>query len=239
MDVDALLAEQVAYYRARAAEYDDWWERRDRYDQGPEFLGWWRSEIGRLAAWIAGEAPLGRVLELAAGTGNLTVLLAPHAESLVAVDTSVEALEVNRAKTAGSDVRHVVGDVFAWQAAERFDTVAFGFWLSHVPAAYFDRFWERVVSWLAPGGRALFVDNRLPDGDGRRRHRLTADSVNDYGAGTARRTLRDGRSFDIVKVFWDPADLERRLAESGWGARVGRTDGAFIHGTARPAAEAG
>lgn len=232
MDVDALLAEQVAYYRARAAEYDDWWERRDRYDQGPEFLGWWRSEIGRLAAWIAGEAPLGRVLELAAGTGNLTVLLAPHAESLVAVDTSVEALEVNRAKTAGSDVRHVVGDVFAWQTAERFDTVAFGFWLSHVPADRFDHFWARVAAWLAPGGRALFVDNRRPDGELRR---PPADSVNDYAAGTARRTLRDGRSFDIVKVFWDPADLTRRLARIGWDAGVGRTEGAFIYGTARPA----
>jgi len=38
MDVDGLLAEQIAYYRARAPEYDDWWERRDRYYQGPEFF---------------------------------------------------------------------------------------------------------------------------------------------------------------------------------------------------------
>ena len=29
-----LLDEQIAYYRARAAEYDDWWFRRGRYDRG-------------------------------------------------------------------------------------------------------------------------------------------------------------------------------------------------------------
>ena len=33
---DALLAEQRAYYRARAPEYDEWWQRHDRYDRGPD-----------------------------------------------------------------------------------------------------------------------------------------------------------------------------------------------------------
>jgi hypothetical protein len=29
--MDDVLAEQIAYYRARAGEYDDWWVRRGRY----------------------------------------------------------------------------------------------------------------------------------------------------------------------------------------------------------------
>ncbi len=33
---DELLGEQAAYYRARAPEYDDWWQRTGRYDRGPE-----------------------------------------------------------------------------------------------------------------------------------------------------------------------------------------------------------
>jgi hypothetical protein len=32
---DELITEQLEYYRARAVEYDDWWERRGRYDGGP------------------------------------------------------------------------------------------------------------------------------------------------------------------------------------------------------------
>ena len=33
---DVLLAEQVAYYRARSAEYDQWWQRQGRFDRGVE-----------------------------------------------------------------------------------------------------------------------------------------------------------------------------------------------------------
>lgn len=31
-----MLAEQIAYYRARAGEYDDWWYRRGRYALPPD-----------------------------------------------------------------------------------------------------------------------------------------------------------------------------------------------------------
>ena len=36
-DPDSLVQEQIAYYRARAPEYDDWWLRTGRYDSGDEF----------------------------------------------------------------------------------------------------------------------------------------------------------------------------------------------------------
>ena len=32
----ALLQEQIAYYRARAGEYDQWFLREGHYDHGPE-----------------------------------------------------------------------------------------------------------------------------------------------------------------------------------------------------------
>jgi len=31
-----LLEEQKRYYDARTAEYDKWWERKGKYDLGPE-----------------------------------------------------------------------------------------------------------------------------------------------------------------------------------------------------------
>src|SRR5688500_5739131 len=100
MDVDSLLAEQVAYYRARAPEYDDWWQRLHDYDHGPEFAAAWRAEIDQLRAWLEAAGPLGDVLELAAGTGNWTAELAPRATSVTAVDASPETLAVNAAKVA-------------------------------------------------------------------------------------------------------------------------------------------
>jgi hypothetical protein len=33
---DHPLSEQRSYYRARAPEYDEWWQRRGRYDHGED-----------------------------------------------------------------------------------------------------------------------------------------------------------------------------------------------------------
>jgi hypothetical protein len=46
------------------------------------------------------------------------------------------------------------------------------------------------------------------------------------------RRLEDGRTFNVVKVFYDPTELEERLRALGWNASVGRTDTFFLHGTA-------
>jgi hypothetical protein len=45
IDEERLLAEQRAYYEARAPEYDEWWQRRGRFDLGPELA---KNGIGRM-----------------------------------------------------------------------------------------------------------------------------------------------------------------------------------------------
>jgi hypothetical protein len=66
---EALIREQIAYYRARADEYDEWWTRSGRYDRGPDQRARWLTEIGVIERALAAQAPLGDVLELACGTG--------------------------------------------------------------------------------------------------------------------------------------------------------------------------
>jgi hypothetical protein len=39
------LDEQVAYYGARAGEYEDWFLRRGQYDRGHEENARWRGEL--------------------------------------------------------------------------------------------------------------------------------------------------------------------------------------------------
>ena len=50
---------------------------------------------------------------------------------------------------------------------------------------------------------------------------------------SARRTLSDGRQFDIVKVYWDPADLQARLAELSFDIRIRRVGETFMYGVGR------
>jgi hypothetical protein len=49
-DLDELLEEQAAYYRARAPVYDDWWEGRDTNRRSDEMRAAWLAERARLDA---------------------------------------------------------------------------------------------------------------------------------------------------------------------------------------------
>ena len=46
---DPLLAEQIAYYRSRAGEYDEWFLRQGRYDHGSELNARWFAEVEQVA----------------------------------------------------------------------------------------------------------------------------------------------------------------------------------------------
>ena len=227
IDADALVDEQIAYYRARAPEYDEWWLREGAHDRGPAFADAWEEEGRVLHHELARFDARGHVLELAAGTGNLTLEIARTAEHITAVDASPEALEIARRKLAGGPcpVDFVVADLFEWRPGRRYDVVCFSFWLSHVPEARFDEFWSLVADALRPGGRVFFVDSaREGDDSG-----TPAD-------GRTIRSLNDGSAYTIVKRYWDPPELASDLGELGWDADVRTTPGGlFLLGSGRRA----
>src|SRR5213076_2732315 len=94
--VEELLAEQQAYYKARAPEYDDWWGRRGRYALEPGLDARWHDERRQLEQqvdeWLSPRPS--RVLELACGTGNWTQHLAARAGAVTAVDGSAETIDI-------------------------------------------------------------------------------------------------------------------------------------------------
>jgi len=166
------------------------------------------------------------VLELACGSGAFTREVVRHARTLTCVDGSPEMLKRNRETVADPQVEYICADLFRWQPPRTYDDVVFGFWLSHVPPARFERFWDLVASCLGPGGRAVFVD------ENERGAAHEADH-SDVDLPTARRRLSDGRTFEIAKVFWNERELERRLAAIGWDARVQPLGDTCCLGTAR------
>lgn len=204
--MDALLAEQVAYYRAVAGEYGD-------YGAMPG--------VSALGEVVEEFAPAGRVLELACGPGVWTPLLARHADEVTAVDASPEML-ARAAARVGERVRWVRADVFGWRPDGVFDVVFFGFWLSHVPRERFAEFWAMVAGCVAPGGRVLFVDDAL---------RAPEELVEGAGSSTIRRVDGGGGGgHRLVKVAHRPEVLERELAGLGWSVRVAETVWPFYWG---------
>ncbi|HEU0079167.1 MAG TPA: class I SAM-dependent methyltransferase [Longimicrobiaceae bacterium] len=229
-----LLREQIDYYRARAGEYDEWWERRGRYDHGPEWNARWRGEVQAARDALARFRPAGEVLELACGTGWWTAELARYADRVTALDASPETLALNRARVEGASVRHVQAEIFSWRPDRRYDAVFFSFWLSHVPPERFAAFWDTVRAALRPGGRVFFVDSLRTETSTAADHQLPG-----AGGTVAVRSLNDGRSFRIVKVFYDPAELRARLRGLGWEVEVETTGEYFLVGSGAPAAGEG
>jgi SAM-dependent methyltransferase len=222
-----LLAEQLEYYRARAAEYDQWWLRQGRYDRGPALNEQWFSEASEVRSALQVFRPRGRILELACGTGIWTVQLAGYAERLTAVDGSAEMLAINSARVDSSRVRYVEADLFRWQpAGDLYDTIFFGFWLSHVPPDRFEAFWQLVGSCLAPDGRVFFLDSRRQETSTAIDHTLP-----DPGAAVLQRRLNDGREFRVYKIFYHPDDLGERLGALGWEFNIRQTAHYFLYGS--------
>ena len=204
---DSLLAEQVAYYRAIATEYED----HAISERGEDEL------IAALDAF----RPTGHALELACGSGAWTERLLRHATSVTAVDAAPEMLVRAKARVGQDRVRFVRADLFTWAADRRYDVVFFGFWLSHVPLERFESFWSLIGSCLEPTGRVFFVDDnyRTPD-----------ELIEGESSSTIRRRLNDGTAYRAVKVPHQPADLEERLTRLGWRIKVTPTAGPFYWG---------
>jgi 2-polyprenyl-3-methyl-5-hydroxy-6-metoxy-1,4-benzoquinol methylase len=218
--VEELLAEQVEYYRARAPEYDEGYERRGRYDHGPAANATWLGELAQVRA-VLDDMPLdgAQILELAAGTGVWTEALAGRGARVTAIDTSPEMLERNRVRlgSLAANVRYEQADVFSWRAQQSFDAVVFCFWITHVPAERLDSFLRRVAGALRPAGWVFFVDNRRG---------LNAHDVAVHTEGKSRVTIRrlnDGQEYRVVKHFWETAELEDQCRRAELATTVRET----------------
>ncbi|MCY3799441.1 MAG: class I SAM-dependent methyltransferase [Chloroflexi bacterium] len=218
-----LLQEQVDYYRARAPEYDDWFYRRGRYDLGAAHTRQWQSEAQQIREQLHCASGFDHILELAPGTGIWTAELAIIGARVTALDASPEMISINRAKLGSDRVDYRLTDLFQYQPERQYDMVFFGFWLSHVPADRLARFLKRVHGALKPGGRLFFVDSRELD--------LSKNRTGTENLGTERqrRVLSDGRHFDIVKIYYDPAALTATLRKHGFDIEVETTDNFFIY----------
>ena len=207
-DQDQLLAEQIAYYRARASEY---------------FAGVIPGAVGggELEAALDAFRPTGDALELACGPGTWTRQLLRHAASLTAVDAAPEMLAIASSRVGPGRVRFLQADLFDWRPDRRYDVVFFGFWLSHVPLERFESFWSLVDDALEPDGRVFFADDgyRTPD-----------ELIEGESSSTILRRLTDNTPHRAVKVPHDPRELEDRLARLGWRIAVTKTSGPFYWG---------
>jgi demethylmenaquinone methyltransferase/2-methoxy-6-polyprenyl-1,4-benzoquinol methylase len=225
---DSLRAEMLAYYEARAPEYDDWYLRRGRYARGAIHDMAWQLDLDTATQWLDAQPIAGEIVELAAGTGWWSPLLAQKG-TLSAYDAADAPLDKARDRLLAHNLRAHLHVRDAWAEPDRqVDAVFAGFWLSHIQRGELDLFLGLVRRWLKPGGTFLFIDSREDPQSG------AADNDRPQLAPDVQmRRLADGRSFRVVKVYYLPAELEDALARAGFtAAKVTPTSRFFLLGRA-------
>ena len=225
--VEDLSGEMKAYYAARAPEYDDWYLRTGRYSRGPVHDMAWTADLDSATLWLDGLPIQGEIVELAAGTGWWSALLAGKGV-LSLYDANELPLDRARNRLLAHGLRAHIHVRDAWAEPDRsVDALYCGFWLSHVPRARLTEFLELARRWLKPGGLFAFIDSR-PDP-----HSGAVDQEVSAEVEVAPRRLADGREFRVVKVYWQPAELEAALRAAGFSrAEVTTTSRFFLLGSA-------
>ena len=203
-------AELVPYYEARAAEYDDWYLRRGRYAHGLVQDLAWEMELAVATSWLDGLPIGGEIVELAAGTGWWTALLAAKGE-LHAYDAAGAPLDRARARLVAHGLRAHLHVRDAWATPDRaVDSLFSGFWLSHVPRSRLAKFLGIARAWLRPGGIYAAIDSQRDAASG------TVDRLPAPAPDLARRRLADGREFTIPKVLYRADELADALRAAGF-----------------------
>ncbi len=186
----------VAYYTARAEEYEEIYQKPERQD-----------DLAVLRAIVLQFAADQRVLELACGTGYWTRIIAESAARVLAVDPSKHSVDFARSKGLLPDtvvfevadafgITHDLGDI---------NSVVCGFLWSHIPRQQIRSWIARLVALLPEGTRFLFMDNRFVEASSTPVEEMDSDG-NTYQV----RRLGDGGVFRILKNF--PSSVELRGA---------------------------
>jgi demethylmenaquinone methyltransferase/2-methoxy-6-polyprenyl-1,4-benzoquinol methylase len=206
------------YYAARAPEYDEF------------YTGAWRSPVERAVfdadldaatLWLDDLPISGEIVELAAGTGWWSPLLAQKGE-LSLYDVSDEVLVRARDRLLAHGLRAHIHVRDAWAEPDHaVDVVFCGAWLSHIRPARLPEFLAIVRRWLKPDGLFAFIDEVGEPG-----YTPIVDERQP-------RHLKDGRQFEIIKVYYQPEELEQALLDAGFAsASVTTTSRFFLLGRA-------
>jgi len=186
----------------------------------------------------------GPVLELACGSGRLTIPIAGLGLNVTGVDLSATMLEAARAKAAAAGVRveFIRGDMRSFDLPQRFATILIpGNSLVHLLSVQeLKQCFQNVRRHLAAGGRLMFdishPDLALLERDPTKRYpvfswqdpergTVSLEEITSYDAGTNVRDVRwffscegkpDFKVFDYRLRFIFPDELLRILAETGF-----------------------
>jgi len=222
--------ELFEYYNERASEYEGFYLGGiPAKIPDPSIYQKDTSAVSKmLAGYIGGEC-----IDLACGTGFWLAVYEKNCTRITLIDQSESMLAECRQKIGGLGIENktevIRSDLFGYPFKEhKYDSALAGFLLSHLSDAEEDSFFHVLKGTLKPGGRFVIIDD------------VWSQQVAATGrpkAGRVKRSLSDGRQFEILKRYFEKPDLhylaeryDLKLEILYWGRLFFLANGSFPRG---------
>ena len=137
-----LIASQIEFYDRLANDYD------------PQVGASRIAGEHKYRRLLPAECRYGRALDIGCGTGNWTRGLLDVCDSVLAIDSSREMLDLCRAKLGQSGIEYQLLNVFDYPSLGQFDLIFSTFWVSHVPPERQHSFGPGLLEWSDPMARS-------------------------------------------------------------------------------------
>ena len=201
--------------RAAAAErtagppgdWEDWYLRRGRYARGPIHDGPWTMELDEVTRWVDGLSLGGTLVELGAGMGWWTGVLAEKGEVWV-YDSDGASLDAARTRLMAHGMLAHLHERDPLARPDKTVDVVFAAYLLGATSSdeALDSRLATITDWLVPGGSFVFVEAQG-------------------------RAVIDGPGGEIRA--WDPESLGGHLVAQGFGpVEIAGTQRSFVFGEA-------
>ncbi len=186
--------DMIAYYKARANEYEKIYSKPERQ---ADLL----SATGILQSIFAGK----QVFEIACGTGYWTERIAKTAHSISATDINEAVIEIARTKKDISNVSFDIANLFDLKPGNKHESLFGGFIWSHIKLEELDNFIDIINNKVEKSGTIVFIDNNYVEGSS-----LPITDTDDLGNTYQTRQLDNGTAHKVLKNFY----TEKRIRQS-------------------------
>lgn len=184
--------------------------------------------LRRARALLVAEArrrPGGHAIDLGCGGGDVSIALACHFDSVLAVDVSPVMVRLTRHRATVVGALNLTAHESAIERLElepgRSDLIVSSYALHHLRDREKDRLLERAATWLRPGGRIVIVDLMMGRGGEHRDRGIIAAKIAVLarrGPGgwwrIAKNLVRFG--LRLQERPWSPSTWSRRLRAVGF-----------------------
>jgi 2-polyprenyl-3-methyl-5-hydroxy-6-metoxy-1,4-benzoquinol methylase len=188
----------IAYYKARAKEYEKIYLKPERQDE-------LKSATSILQNIFANKT----VFEIACGTGFWTEKIAQTATSIFATDINQAVIEVAEQKQyEKSNVTFGLENIFNLSDNTNYECLFGGFIWSHIKLQDLDKFLDAVNNKTSPGSIVVFMDNNFVEDSN---HPIT--NTDQEGNTFQTRNLEDATTHLVLKNFPTESFLRKKLAD--------------------------